>query len=390
MSRCTILIGGDVCPINRNLPAFRQGVAAPIFNDLLPEFAAADFSVVNLECPLIDAPTPIAKAGATLGVDPRCLEAIKNAGIGAVNLANNHIMDHGPQGLRRTIRACREAGVDFFGAGENLAEAGQPLIKDFAGPRVAFLGMAEHEFSIAGRASPGANPLDVIYFRRFVRERQKDYDHLIALLHAGKEHYPYPSPTLQKTCRFLGEEGASAVICQHSHCPGSFESYRGAALVYGQGNLLFDSFDFTATWEEFPNGFLVKLTLERNLPGAALEIVPHTQPAQSSGVRRMDPTEEAGLRSKLDERNRALADEAEIERLWSQLCEGLRDPYMSILRGHGRWLTGLNRRLAFVWRLYSRRAVGNLLGIVRCEIHHEVLTTVLCALDDRVNRRGRT
>jgi len=386
MSRCTIVIGGDVCPINRNLAAFRQGVAAPIFNDLLPEFAAADFSVLNLECPLIDAPTPIAKAGPVLGADACCAAALKDAGIRAVNLANNHIMDHGPQGLRRTIQACAEAGVDCFGAGDNVAEAGQPLIKEVAGMRVAFLGMAEHEFSIAGRASPGANPLDIIDFRRLVRERQKDYEHLIVLLHAGKERYPYPSPALQKTCRFLVEEGASAVICQHSHCPGSFESYRGAAIIYGQGNLLFD---LDISLEDWRNGFVVKLTLESNVPGAALEIVPHTQPEESFGVRRMDPAEEAGLRSKLEQRNRVLADDAEIERLWSQLCEELRDPYLSILRGHGRWLMGLNRRLPFATCLYSKRTLASLLGIVRCETHHEVLKTVLCALYDDVNRGGR-
>ena len=269
-----IVIGGDTCPINRNLAAFRRGQAASLFKDLVPEFTAADYSVVNLECPLIDAPSPIAKSGPVLGVDACCAATLRNAGICAVNLANNHIMDHGPQGLRRTIRACADAGLEVVGAGENLVAAGQPLIKEIAGMRVAFLGMAEREFCIAGHDAPGANPLDMIDFRRLVRKRQRDYDHLIVLLHGGKEYYPYPSPRLQKTCRFLVEEGASAVVCQHSHCAGTFEVYRNAAIVYGQGNLLFDlNIDEEGWWD----GFLVKLTLEKDVPGARLQFIPHTQ-----------------------------------------------------------------------------------------------------------------
>ena len=33
-----VLIGGDICPINRNLQLFEDGDASGIFNDLLEEF----------------------------------------------------------------------------------------------------------------------------------------------------------------------------------------------------------------------------------------------------------------------------------------------------------------------------------------------------------------
>ena len=48
-----LVIGGDVCPIGKNESLFKSGDAEGIFNDLLPEFVGADFSIVNLECPLI-------------------------------------------------------------------------------------------------------------------------------------------------------------------------------------------------------------------------------------------------------------------------------------------------------------------------------------------------
>ena len=53
------------------------------------------------------------------------------------------------------------------------------------------------------------------------------------------------------------------VVCQHSHCAGAFEAYRGGHIIYGQGNLISDSPDGGDTWYE---GFLVRLSLGRD-PG---------------------------------------------------------------------------------------------------------------------------
>lgn len=96
-----VLIGGDLCPIGRSMPLFEAGKAQAFFNDLLPEFEKADFSVVNLECPLIRKKTPIVKIGPTLDASETCINGIKAAGINLVGLANNHIMDHGKAGLEK-------------------------------------------------------------------------------------------------------------------------------------------------------------------------------------------------------------------------------------------------------------------------------------------------
>jgi hypothetical protein len=90
MNSATILIGGDVFPSGRAIPFFEQGDARAIFNDIVPEFEAADLSIINLECPLVDEGRPIRKIGPHLSASPACADAIKNAGIDVVNLANNH------------------------------------------------------------------------------------------------------------------------------------------------------------------------------------------------------------------------------------------------------------------------------------------------------------
>ena len=48
----------------------------------------------------------------------------------------------------------------------------------------------------------------------------------------------------------MARHGADLVICQHTHCVGAMEEYRGSTIVYGQGNTLFDhvNSDKMPTW----------------------------------------------------------------------------------------------------------------------------------------------
>ncbi len=358
-----------------------------MFHDLLPAFGGADFVLVNLECPLVEDASPVPKAGPTYQADPRSIKGLKNANIVAVNLANNHIMDHGDRGLASTIDACEAAGIACVGAGRNRAEAGRLLIHDFGGLRVAVLGMAEREFSIAGEDAWGAQPLDLIDFCRIIRAAQGGYDRLIVLLHAGAELYPYPSPQLQKTCRFLVEQGAHAVICQHSHCAGACETYRGAPIVYGQGNLIHDIAGMPPLWY---TGFLVRLRADRFTPCFGLELLPFQQSRDCPGVRFLTGAEELEFRRQVDERTAVLQLPEELELLWRRFCASQRSMYFSYLRGHGRIGQRLNRRVNVAERMFSRAALLVLLDLFRCDTHREALESILeCAGKVRSGRGAR-
>src|ERR1039458_7494152 len=235
----TLLIGADICPIEGNRPYFINGDAACLLNDLLPEFQQADLTIANLECLLVEQQSPIEKTGPTFGEPGACINGIKQAGVDVLNLANNHILEHGAPGLENTLAICTQAGIQTVGAGPNLDAARRILIRDLGGLRVGLLAVAEHEFSIATQHSPGANPLDLIDFVRNVTSHRDKFDYLIVLLHGGDE-FLVPSPRIQNTCRFMVEIGANAVIVQHPHVLGGYEDYRGGHIVYGQGALLMD------------------------------------------------------------------------------------------------------------------------------------------------------
>ena len=372
---CCLVVGGDFAPIGRNAGAFQRGDGRALFGDLLDDFVSADFSVVNLECPLTRVRRPIMKSGVSLAADPCGAHSLAAAHIGAVNLANNHIMDHGTLGLEETIGAVGGVGVLHCGAGNSTSEASQPVVFSHAGVGVAIVGVAEHEFGVASRESPGVNPLDLIDLVRGISDWRERVDHVIVLLHGGAEHYPYPSPELQRTCRFLAEQGASAVICQHSHCPGSYELHRGAPLVYGQGNLLFD-----LPWpsqSEWYRGFLIKLRLFAGPRSTELEIVPFVQSRGRAGIHRMGQAEEVDFGRDLQERSAVLNSEQDLARLWKEHCAHHRETYLSALRGHGSLVRKINRLVPFAGRFLSQQAKCALLNVIRCESHREAVLSIL-------------
>lgn len=367
-----ILIGGDVCPIGRNLPYFRDGDAKSIFNDLLVEFEKADLSIVNLECPLIKESTPILKNGPVLGVESDCINGIKQAKIDVLNLANNHIMDHGSEGLKNTLKTCSDAKILTVGAGKNLKEARQILIKKVGKIRVGALALAEHEFSIATDNSWGANPLDLIDYVRNVESQRDKFDYLVVLIHGGNECYPYPSPRLQDTCRFMVEMGASAVIVQHTHCPGCYEEYQDAHIVYGQGNLIFEYPNQASSWDE---GFLVKLSIAEDF-SSKMDIIPYEQSGLQVGARKMGKEQEQSFRQSLEERSLAIMDDGFIKKQWLQFCEKRRHECLSRVLGHNRLFSKLNAHGLLVKYFYTKKALTRLQNVISCEALREVLETI--------------
>jgi len=372
-----ILIGGDVCPNGRNLPYFINGDAGSIFNDLLPEIEKSDLSIVNLECPLIGESSPIEKNGPVLGAESRCLNAIKKAGIDVLNLANNHVMDHGPQGLSNTLQVCADNQIMTVGAGSCLAEANKMFIKKSGDTRIGIMAVAEHEFSIAKRTSWGANPFDLVSMMRMITTHRKYFDYLIILIHGGNEYYPLPSPRLIKDCRFLVEMGADAVIVQHAHCPGCFEEYRGSFIVYGQGNLVFDK--LKPPYNSWNKGFLVRLSIEGS-GKHSMTVIPYEQSIGQIGARRMIHKAEESFKADIEERSARLADSSYIEEQWLALCRDRKDHYyFSLFPGllNNRIVKKINSYIPFIERLYTRKHLLRLENMIRCESHREVIETLL-------------
>jgi poly-gamma-glutamate synthesis protein (capsule biosynthesis protein) len=186
---------------------------------------------------------------------------------------------------------------------------------------------------------------------------------------------------LLKICRFIIEQGADAVICQHSHCPGVWERYRGGYIVYGQGNLLFEAEGKDASWYE---GFLVRLRIGGS-NSAKMELIPYIQSAGFTGVKRMRGEREIQFRSDLERRSDSLNHREEIEEHWNVYCREQAGLLLNLLRGRISLLRRLMRKMHLFLRLSPKKR-RVYLHLIRCESYRDAILNVLSGEDDAGGR----
>jgi len=122
MQILSMLSCGDFAP-RRRFENVTLENGAEVFGALRGDISDSDISFLNLETPLCTSIRPINKSGPAIPADPGCIRAVSEAGFTVAGLANNHIMDYGPDGLASTIEACESHGLLYCGAGSNLAHS---------------------------------------------------------------------------------------------------------------------------------------------------------------------------------------------------------------------------------------------------------------------------
>ena len=206
-------------------------------------FREAQIVVGNLECPATKIEAPVFKRFIFRG-EPEWLETLKQHGITHLNLANNHSIDQGREGLLDTKRNIIEAGMIPLGAGESMDEAVQPVLLADS-PRkvwlVASLRLALENYAyLPDKPCVSQEPMDSL-LERVNRLRKADSTAVIIVsLHWGGEHTLQPVPRQRLEARHLLLAGADILICHHTHTLQTIEDFRGKKIYYSIGNFIFD------------------------------------------------------------------------------------------------------------------------------------------------------
>ena len=90
-------------------------------------FKASQVVVGNLECPATNIKAPVQKRF-IFRAEPEWLTVLRKHGFTHLNLANNHAIDQGRQGLIDTKENIRKTNMTPIGAGYNMKEAAQPVL----------------------------------------------------------------------------------------------------------------------------------------------------------------------------------------------------------------------------------------------------------------------
>ena len=367
-----ILIAGDFCAKERVAPLLDEGRYNDVFEDVLPIIRSSDYSIVNLEAPIIDKKIKtIDKLGPSHFNRTSVVQALNNIGFRCATLANNHFYDYGEEGVHSTLRYLREGHIDYVGAGNNIFEASKTLFKNICGRTFAFINCCEHEFSIATENSSGSNPLDLVQQYYAIRQAKSKADYVIVIVHGGIEQYQLPTPRMVDSYRFFVDVGADAVVNHHQHCYSGYEFYKNKPIVYGLGNFCFDSVNNNQKWGGIWNeGYMISLLFENDK--IQIKPIPYKQCYSSPKVLLMNNSDKIAFNQNLQKLNAIIVDRKSLVNEYESFMERTSSLYNFFHPYTNIFLLKLYRR-GFLPSLFGKKKYLNLLNKIECESHRERL-----------------
>ena len=312
------LLLGDISPTPETAPYFKEKNIPELFNDTVSIFEEKDFVFVNLECALTEHDGDIKKFGPALKAPVETADVLKELGVTCCGLSNNHIFDYGIKGAKDTIKALENAYISYTGFGNDYEDSRNNLVFELNGEKICIIAVCEHEYSYALPDRMGSRPFDEYDTIEDIRNAKAHSDRVIVLYHGGKEMCQYPSPRLYKLCHAMARNGADVVICQHSHCIGTYEKYNNCHILYGQGNFHFGE----SLKEEIWN---TSLAVEYDTESNEISFIPLK--AKGNGIVFVEKEEKKHLLSEFNLRNESLLN-GEWKKGWHYFCKVKKDRYL--------------------------------------------------------------
>jgi len=185
------------------------------------------------------------KGGIRFCSAPEFIELLEYIGTDVVELTGNHLLDYGAEPFLYTLNLYQEKGGKYYGAGENLESAREPVVIEHNGNKIAFLGC-----NIAGPMSTFATTTKagVATCKFDLLEEQitvlKASGYIVILTIQHNEYYRIlPPGDQQRDFKRGAEAGADIVSGSQAHYPQTFIFIGDSFVHYGLGNFFFDQMD---------------------------------------------------------------------------------------------------------------------------------------------------
>ncbi|MGH1366633.1 MAG: CapA family protein [Calditrichia bacterium] len=204
---------------------------------------SADLHITNLEAPFGTRGKPFDKKF-TFRVHPDLVHVLRAGSVDIVSLANNHMLDYGPECVEETRQLLDLHEIKYAGAGSNLTVAREAAIEEVNGRRVGFLSYTltfPEEFWASDTSAGTCFPYESFAFKDVARLKSKT-DFVIVACHWGQELRTTPKPYQVKLAHRLINNGADVVLGHHPHVVQGIEFYKGKMIAYSLGNFVFASY----------------------------------------------------------------------------------------------------------------------------------------------------
>lgn len=221
------------------------------FNGVRDILESGNYNIANFEAALTEAKVSRLKPikPFVLYANPRLtVDALKQEGIDAVTLGNNHLMDFEEAGLKETIKQFQASDIKTMGAGENAKDAEKPLVQVINGKRVVYFSAYWYRHSMhrkfnfyATEIDPGVACLSGGLVEQIRAEKEKHPESkVIVFAHWGVD-FKAVNQLQRRYAHVLVNAGADLILGHGAHMMQEIEKINGALVVYSLGNGIFNS-----------------------------------------------------------------------------------------------------------------------------------------------------
>ena len=244
----TLWIVGDIISHRAVSKSAEQYGYKSFFKYVEAELQGADLAIGNMEFPT--AGKPYSGYPSFSGPDDFA-EYLRDVGFDVLLTANNHMLDKGSAGLRRTLNVLDTLGIPYTGT---ATDAAADRLRNPLFVRVKGLTLALVNFTY-GTNSGADSPWPKIWFMNrkalepVMARARAGADFVLVFPHWGVEYVFKHNSYQEDMARWLVAHGADAVIGGHPHVVQDLQFIDGVPVVYSLGNALSNQNDLPARLE---------------------------------------------------------------------------------------------------------------------------------------------
>ena len=243
----SLFIVGDIMSHRAVSRSAEQYGFSSFFRHIEDRISGADLAVGNMEFPL--AGKPYTGYPAFSGPDAYA-RYLSDVGFDVFLTANNHILDKGTAGIRRTIDVLEHEGITYTGIARDAAADTllNPLFVHVRGLRIAIVNVTYGTNTGPFDPWPAVHTLRKEEILPMLR-RARNADLVMVFPHWGVEYRLHHDAEQEEMARWFVENGADIVIGTHPHVIQDVQRIGDTPVIYSLGNALSNQNDLNARLE---------------------------------------------------------------------------------------------------------------------------------------------
>lgn len=226
------------------------------FMDVAPVFSAADLALLNFEGNVSGAPYGTESASAP----PQMIDALRNAGVDLVQMANSYPIHNGLIGLQSSLAAIRASGIEPLGAYTSTQEFRKTrgyTICQVGDIKVAVVAFTKGVGSL-GLPAGSEDCVNLLYKDYYTNYKEIDTDGItkvlkaaksekpdftIAMVHWGSSDNDTIYATQESIVKLMQKNGVDAIIGTHPHRLQKidYDEKTGKLVAYSLGDFFGDA-----------------------------------------------------------------------------------------------------------------------------------------------------